>query len=56
MKRLIRWLLEMKIENAKREIEMFELDLATAAQNRDVMRRKLAALEINLIDLENDRA
>ncbi|CAB4199018.1 hypothetical protein UFOVP1326_13 [uncultured Caudovirales phage] len=56
MKALRRWLLAMKIDNAKREIEMFELDLATAAQNRDIMRRNLARLEIAMIDLEHDRA
>lgn len=54
MKALRRWLLAMKIANAKREIEMFELDLAVAAQNRELMRRRLAALEIAMIDLTHE--
>ena len=47
------WWLSQKISNAKREVEMFEMDMAVAAQNREIMKRRLARLEIQLIDLEN---
>jgi len=56
MKALRRWWLAMKIANAKREVEMFKLDIETTQHNWELMRRRQAALEIEMIDLENGRA
>ena len=47
------WWLSMRIDAHKHQIETIQESMAVAAQYRDVLCRRLAALEIQLIDLEH---